>query len=47
MRSGRSFGCAAAGRVNQMTALSVAHSGKPNPRKPDRFFAIDLCTQFD
>src|SRR5258705_1487241 len=26
--------------VNQMTALSVAHSGKPNPRKPDRFFAI-------
>src|SRR4029453_5664429 len=25
--------------VNQMTALSVAHSGKPNPRKPDRFFA--------
>jgi hypothetical protein len=26
--------------VNQMTALSVAHSGKPNLRKPDRFFAI-------
>lgn len=26
--------------VNQMTALSVVHSGKPNPRKPDRFFAI-------
>jgi nucleoside-diphosphate-sugar epimerase len=26
--------------VNQMTALSEAHSGKPNPRKPDRFFAI-------
>ncbi len=25
--------------VNQMTALSVAHAGKPNPRKPDRFFA--------
>ncbi len=25
--------------VNQMTALSMAHSGKPNPRKPDRFFA--------
>ncbi len=25
--------------VNQMTALSVAHSGKPNPRKPDRFFS--------
>jgi nucleoside-diphosphate-sugar epimerase len=24
--------------VNQMTALSVAHSGKPNPRKADRFF---------
>ena len=22
-----------------MTALSVAHSGRPNPRKPDRFFA--------
>jgi nucleoside-diphosphate-sugar epimerase len=26
--------------VNQMTALSVAHAGKPNLRKPDRFFAI-------
>jgi nucleoside-diphosphate-sugar epimerase len=26
--------------VHQMTALSVAHSGRPNPRKPDRFFAI-------
>jgi nucleoside-diphosphate-sugar epimerase len=26
--------------VNEMTALSVAHAGKPNPRKPDRFFAI-------
>ena len=25
--------------VNQMTALSVAHS-KPNPRRPDRFFAV-------
>jgi nucleoside-diphosphate-sugar epimerase len=25
--------------VHQMTALSVAHSGKPNPRRPDRFFA--------
>jgi nucleoside-diphosphate-sugar epimerase len=25
--------------VNQMTALSTAHSGKPNPRRPDRFFA--------
>jgi nucleoside-diphosphate-sugar epimerase len=24
--------------VHQMTALSVTHSGKPNPRKPDRFF---------
>jgi len=24
--------------VNQMTALSVAHAGKANPRKPDRFF---------
>ena len=22
-----------------MTALSAAHSGKPNPRRPDRFFA--------
>jgi nucleoside-diphosphate-sugar epimerase len=26
--------------VNQMTALSEAHAGKPNMRKPDRFFAI-------
>jgi nucleoside-diphosphate-sugar epimerase len=25
--------------VNQMTALSVTHAGKPNPRRPDRFFA--------
>jgi nucleoside-diphosphate-sugar epimerase len=25
--------------VNQMTALSAAHAGKPNLRKPDRFFA--------
>jgi nucleoside-diphosphate-sugar epimerase len=25
--------------VNQMTALSVAHAGKPNPRRIDRFFA--------
>jgi nucleoside-diphosphate-sugar epimerase len=25
--------------VNQMTGLSVAHAGKPNLRKPDRFFA--------
>lgn len=25
--------------VNQMTALSVAHAGRPNPRKPERFFA--------
>ena len=25
--------------VNQMTALSAAHSGKANPRRPDRFFA--------
>jgi nucleoside-diphosphate-sugar epimerase len=24
--------------VNQMTALSVAHAGRPNPRKVDRFF---------
>ena len=23
--------------VNQMTALSEAHAGKPNMRKPDRF----------
>jgi nucleoside-diphosphate-sugar epimerase len=26
--------------VNQMTALSAAHAGKPNLRKADRFFAI-------
>jgi nucleoside-diphosphate-sugar epimerase len=26
--------------VHQMTSLSVAHAGKPNLRKPDRFFAI-------
>jgi nucleoside-diphosphate-sugar epimerase len=26
--------------INQMTALSAAHSGKPNPRRPDRFFAV-------
>jgi nucleoside-diphosphate-sugar epimerase len=26
--------------VNQMTALSPGHSGKPNPRKPDAFFAL-------
>jgi nucleoside-diphosphate-sugar epimerase len=26
--------------VNQMTGLSEAHAGKPNLRKPDRFFAI-------
>jgi nucleoside-diphosphate-sugar epimerase len=25
--------------VHQMTALSMTHSGRPNPRKPDRFFA--------
>ena len=25
--------------VNQMTALSVAHAGQPNLRRPDRFFA--------
>ncbi|WP_019819545.1 NAD-dependent epimerase/dehydratase family protein [Saccharomonospora saliphila] len=25
--------------VNQMTALSAAHAGKPNFRRPDRFFA--------
>jgi nucleoside-diphosphate-sugar epimerase len=25
--------------VHQMTALSAAHSGKPNPRRPERFFA--------
>jgi nucleoside-diphosphate-sugar epimerase len=26
--------------VHQMTALSVLHSGKPNPRKPGPFFAL-------
>jgi nucleoside-diphosphate-sugar epimerase len=26
--------------VNQMTGLSVTHGGKPNMRKPERFFAI-------
>jgi len=26
--------------VNQMTALSEAHAGKPNLRSPDRFFAV-------
>jgi nucleoside-diphosphate-sugar epimerase len=26
--------------VNQMTALSVAHAGKPNLRKAERFFAL-------
>lgn len=26
--------------VNQMTALSEAHAGKPDLRKPDRFFAL-------
>jgi nucleoside-diphosphate-sugar epimerase len=26
--------------VHQMTALSPGHSGRPNPRKPDRFFAL-------
>ncbi|GAA1542435.1 SDR family oxidoreductase [Dactylosporangium maewongense] len=26
--------------VHQMTALSPGHSGKPNPRRPDRFFAL-------
>src|SRR5258705_11285777 len=25
--------------VNQMTGLSEAHAGKPNLRRPDRFFA--------
>ncbi len=25
--------------VNQMTALSPTHAGRPNPRRPDRFFA--------
>jgi nucleoside-diphosphate-sugar epimerase len=28
--------------VNQMTALSEAHAGKPNMRKPDRFFATTI-----
>jgi nucleoside-diphosphate-sugar epimerase len=28
--------------VNQMTALSEAHAGKPNLRKPDRFFATTI-----
>jgi nucleoside-diphosphate-sugar epimerase len=26
--------------VNEMTGLSAAHAGKPNMRKPDRFFAV-------
>jgi nucleoside-diphosphate-sugar epimerase len=26
--------------VHQMTGLSVAHAGKPNLRRPDRFFAV-------
>jgi nucleoside-diphosphate-sugar epimerase len=26
--------------VNQMTALSVAHAGRANPRRADRFFAV-------
>ncbi len=26
--------------VNQMTALSVAHAGRPNPRRVDRFFSL-------
>ena len=26
--------------VNQMTALSPVHAGRPNPRRPDRFFAV-------
>jgi nucleoside-diphosphate-sugar epimerase len=26
--------------VNQMTALSPANAGRPNPRKPERFFAV-------
>jgi nucleoside-diphosphate-sugar epimerase len=26
--------------MHQMTALSVGHSGRPNPRKPDRFFTL-------
>src|SRR5262245_32478433 len=25
--------------VHQMTGLSQAHAGKPNPRRPERFFA--------
>jgi nucleoside-diphosphate-sugar epimerase len=25
--------------VHQMTGLSVSHAGRPNPRRPDRFFA--------
>jgi hypothetical protein len=28
--------------VNQMTALSEAHAGKPNLRKPDRLEWLDL-----
>jgi nucleoside-diphosphate-sugar epimerase len=28
--------------VHQMTALSAAHAGKPNLRKPDRFFATTI-----
>jgi nucleoside-diphosphate-sugar epimerase len=28
--------------VHQMTGLSEAHAGKPNLRKPDRFFAITV-----
>ena len=28
--------------VNQMTALSEAHAGKPNLRRPDRFFATTI-----
>src|SRR6266481_3389099 len=28
--------------VNQMTGLSEAHAGKPNLRKPDRFFATTI-----
>ncbi|HEX8343935.1 MAG TPA: NAD(P)-dependent oxidoreductase [Actinoplanes sp.] len=26
--------------VHQMTALSMAHAGRPDPRRPERFFAI-------
>ena len=26
--------------VNEMTGLSGRHAGKPNPRRPDRFFAV-------